>query len=549
MNSFRLFKIKSQFQLCAIFVIAAMIICAALFPVYAEGEDGAEDTETVEEINYEPSEYRLNNDSINEWEDRVLIAATGKLESEGRVYYAYGEYVEELISYFSKDDIDLTEKEAKDAITEISNPENARAGALSGYLYQIGGKPKDTDSLIDNGEYDGKVYPEFDETIRFADENEYKTSDLYLNNKEYIEERTNTVYESQSAMREEMRRLALADRTYQVILESKPADATLKKIIASKGVGNMFAVIAAIMLLLTALVIIYGWRNGTISALNDIDDESWKRSNSHKDRHRIRKRSALILAAVCAIDLAVVYAGLTFYSTFGSDNYIEKAMDKSGISQHCYMEFREDVHDFLVGNSIPQNSLDRALTYRDYRFDYIKGVRSAIKHGSSDVAYRGIRESVQAQIDLLAYITKKDSNAVVSGIEKIYEESLSADVGVILHDLRASIGGAYIAGLILCLVSFLFASVMLLFERHNLYRGIKDLAIGVLAGTVLWALMIAAVMLKSTSLRIGLENDQAFALFTTAVEGIKPMMLTLLGISAVVTLLLFGVSRLTHRRG
>ncbi len=515
----------------------------AVTPVFAASE------EADVSDGYVPSEYRLENDAINEWEDRVLIAATGTFKSEGRVYYAYGDYVDELISYFTKEDLDLTEKEAKDAVSEITDPENAKAGAMSGYLYQIGGKPADTDSLVDNGEYDGKVYPEFDKNVRFANEEEYRASDLYLSNKAFIEERNSTVYESQSAMREEMKKLAEADRTYQRVLSSRPADASLTEITAPKAAGIIFAILAGCLLILSVYIAVYGWRRSTVSILTGADDENWNKGNTHRDRHRIRKISAVILAAIVAFDLVVICSGLTYYSTFGSNNYLEKAMDESGACQHCFMSFRDDVHDYLSKNSLPQNSLDRALTYRDFKFDFVKGIRSAIKSGSDDVTYRGVQEPVEAQINLLAYVTKKDSGNVVKDINDIYESSLSVDSGIFIHRLRTSLKGAYIAGFIFSVISLLIASAMLIFERHNIYRGIKDLAIGALVGTGLWTIITVAVIYEGRSKSVGLLDDQTYVMFNSAIGGVSFSMIVLLGISTAVSVLLFGTSWLMHRRG
>ncbi|MBR3124481.1 MAG: hypothetical protein IKF42_03510 [Mogibacterium sp.] len=543
---------KSYIILAPLLVFLATIFFIGTCQTFAAGENAGQtsgETDSTElSDGYEPSEYRLANDAINEWEDRVLIAATGRYESEGRVYYAYSDYVDELISYFTKDDLELTEKDAKDAIAQITDPNNAKAGAMSGYLYQIGGKPKDENTLIDNGEYDGKVYPEFDENVRFANEEEYRASDLYLNNKAYLEERTNTVYESQSAMRKEMKDLAKADRIYQKILSAKPADASITEITASKGAGIAFAIVSGLLLILTAAAVFYGWRSSTISILIGPDDERWNRGNTHKDRHRIRKITAILLAAVVAIDLAVACSGLTYYSTFGSNKFMEEATDKGGICQHSYMQFRDNVHDFLSKNSMPINALDRALTYRDYRFDYIKGIKSAIKNGSGEVVYRGIQESVESQIDLLAYVTKKDSKEVVSGINEMYEESLSAETGLFIHDLRESLKGPYVIGFILSIMSLLLAAVMMVFERHNIYKGIKDLAIGALAGTALWGVITAAAAIVLKSGPPAIADDQVYVLLNTAGGGILPFMLVLLGIAMAVSAILFGTSWLMERR-
>lgn len=527
----------------------AFIINIAAVSVFATPEDDSPDVEKTEASGeYIPSEYRLANDAINEWEDRVLIAAMGKLEDEGRIYYAYGDYVDELINYLSKDDLDLTEKDAEDAIAQIADPANARAGALSGYLYQIGGKPMDTDSLVESDEYDGKIYPEFDEKVRFANEQEYRASDLYLKNKAYIEERTNTVYESQVAMRKEMRELAKADREYKKILATKPADAAITEIKAPKSVGITFVILATLLLVLTVAVIIYGWKSRTISILRDADYESWNSKKSHKEKHHIRKNSAIILIIVLALDLTLLYAGLVYYRTIGSNNFIEDSMNKGGICQHNFMEFRDDTHAFLNKNNLPANALDRALSYRDYRFDFVKGVKSAIKSGSSEVTYRGVHDAVEAQIDLLSYVTKRDSSGVIDGINKLYEGSLSADAGVFIHNMRESLKGAFRLGYILSIVSMLLAAAMLVLERYDIRKGIRDLSFGVLGGTILWAIVAAFVLLIKGSKVPGVADDNVYVMLSIAFKGMAPFILVLLGISASATVVLYGASRLIHRR-
>jgi len=522
-------------------MIALVTISYMSLNVYAEGEEEASD-------GYQPTEYRLADESINEWEDRVLIAAMDTLENEGRVYYAYGDYVEELVSYFTKDDLNLSKGEANDAIKQIKDPVNAKTGAQSGYLYQIGGKPKNEDSIIEEGEYDGKVYPEFDKNVRFKNESEYKNSDLYKNNKEYIDERTNTVYESKSAMREEMKQLAEADRKYQKTLSKRPKDDSVNEFIAPENAGVVFAAISAAILLITIAVIIIGWRNSTVSLLLGLDDESWNRGNTHRDRHRIRKISAIVLAIVIAIDLVVLYTGITYHSTYGSNNYVEQAMDEGGVCQHSYMQFRDDVHTLLGQHYLPQNTLDLAMTYRNYRFDYVKGTRSAIKNGSDEVTYRGIQESIEPQIELMAYITKNDSDTIKAGVEDIYSESLSTSVGMFINKLRKSISVYYIAGFIMSMISLIMAAIMIVIERRSIYRGVGNLATGALAGTAVWGALTAVISLKVDASQIGFEDDAVYVTNTYAVNGLTTIMMTLLGISAVASLMIFVTSKIMQRK-
>ena len=314
------------------------------------------------------------------------------------------------------------------------------------------------------------------------------------------------------------------------------------------ALGTFFVIASAIILLLTIATIFFGWRNGTVSLLLGMDDESWNRSNSRKDRHRIRRTSAIVLAAVIAIDLVVLYAGLTYHGTYGSNNYIENAMDEAGVCQHSYMNFRDDVHAFLGTQNLPQNSLDLALTYRNYRFDYVKGTRYAIKNGSEDVMYRGIQESVEAQIGLMAYITKKDSGKVEREVNEIYTKSLSTSVGMFINKLRTSLDGRYLAGYIMSILSLILAGVMIVFERHSIYRGVGNLATGALAGTALWGVATVAVAALYDASQIGLADDAVYVTNLASEAGITRMMLTLLVISAVTSVLLFVTSKIMQKR-
>lgn len=534
-------------------LLALLVFAFAFSPAFAVGEDNEEtdasDVETEEITDeYIPSEYRLANDNINEWEDRVLIAATGQLTSEGRVYYAYGDYVDELVSYFVRKDLDLSEEEAMDAIEQINDPNNAKMGARAGYLYQIGGKPKDADSIVENAEYDGELYPEFDESVRFKNESEYRKSSLYLNNKAYIQDRTSTVYESKSAMRKEMKKIAAADREYQKILSKRPADAAITELVMPKTLGIVFFVVAAALFVLTIAVVINAWRKGAIAAFRSMDDERWQLKSSGKHRHRIRQTSAAILAIVFALDMTAVFAGLTFNSTFGSDRYIEEAMDRGGICQHGYMDFRDDVHSLLLQNSLPQNSLDLALTYRDYRFDYMKGTRSAIKSCSADVTYRGIQDSVEGQLDLMAYVANKDSSKVVSGVNRLFEESMSTDIGVFISRLRSSVKPFYLAGFIISFLGLVIAGLALAIQRNDVYRGIRNLSEGVIGGTLLWGLMTAYMKFMLDAFAFGIKSDSVYVMFVEALQGVSSYMIMLLCISAAVAAILFAVSVIMRRR-
>lgn len=541
-------RIQKFERFIMILAAVAAIFCMISVPVLAAPGDAQTGTNAEGSAQTDAAGAGTADTKLNQWEQEVLDQAGQTMDYEGRVYYAYGAYMKQLRSYLEGDDINMTEKEGKDAVKQLKDPNNAKAGAQSGYLYQVGGKPLESESLSGEEEYDGQLYPEFDPNKRFNNEAEYKASDLYKNNRKYILDRTNLVYESQRAMRQEMREIAAADRDYKYTLMRRPADAGIESITAPEEAGLFFTIAEAFFLALVIALVIWNWKNGTISMLLDPDAEHWNRRNTHRQRHRIRIISAVILIVIVALNLTVTYTALTIHSTAGSDRYIEQATDDGGICQHNFMEFRNQTHRYLGQNNIPQNTLDLVLTYRDYRFDYVKGNRSAMRDGDEEPVYRGVEEAIEGQIDLMAYLTKQDSDKIVSGVSGIYEGTLSNDIGLFIYQMRDSVRSHYLIGFILGIVAMILGMVMLLVQRHYVFTGMKDLAIGGLAATGLWGLLTALAAFVLKPAQIGLSSDAVYVMFQSAVSGLVPFMLVLLAVSGATSFILLGLSIWMLRR-
>ncbi len=77
---------------------------------------------------------------INANEARVISAAQGTFEYEGKTYVAKSEYVNQLIAKLSSDDVDLTADQASEAIAMIYS--NVATGVTNGYIEEVA--PADT---------------------------------------------------------------------------------------------------------------------------------------------------------------------------------------------------------------------------------------------------------------------------------------------------------------------------------------------------------------------------------------------------------------------
>lgn len=89
---------------------------------------------------------------INSEESRVLTVARGSFEYEGEKYVAKRYFVDQLIAYMSRDDIDLTAEQADKAISNIYA--NVEKGVKEGYIVKIHDDPVDSE---EEKVKDGKV--------------------------------------------------------------------------------------------------------------------------------------------------------------------------------------------------------------------------------------------------------------------------------------------------------------------------------------------------------------------------------------------------------
>ena len=72
---------------------------------------------------------------INSEESRVLTVARGSFEYEGEKYVAKRYFVDQLIAYMSREDIDLSAEQADSAISKIYA--NVETGVREGYIVKI----------------------------------------------------------------------------------------------------------------------------------------------------------------------------------------------------------------------------------------------------------------------------------------------------------------------------------------------------------------------------------------------------------------------------
>ncbi len=480
--------------------------------------------------------------NINEWEEKVVKEGSKKLTYRGRVYYAYQEHVDELLYYLNKKEIDLNQADAEDAIRQLNDPSNAKQGAMQGYLYQIGGKPK-KGAISTASDYDGKVYKEFNKKVRFKNEEEYKKSKLYKNNKQYIDTRQTVGYKNLDAMREEIREISQDDREYESILRTRSGRGDIEGLEISESSGLVFLVIEIVLLLIVIVLFLRGKKEGTMPSLNKFIPK-----NTHEDRKRIRKSTSIILVFIIAFELIVTFTGITYSRTIGSNSYIDDAMELGGVYQSAYMGFREDVHKYLKKNKVSQNALDLAMPYRNYMNDFKNVNNSSMRTGNNNLRVDGIKDIIKDQVKLMAYVVKKDSKQITKKVDVLYKRSMSNETGMFIYEFRNSIGIIYKIALLIAWITLFLSTAILVLQKHHPFNGLKDVAKGTAFGTFLWGVITAYMALMFDGTVFSIESDNAYVTVQKIIEGLSLPMSIMFAGGTLLTVLLFSTYLIEKKR-
>lgn len=104
---------------------------------------------------------------INANEARLVRAASGTFKHEGKKYRASAQYVDELRSYLSQDDVDLTSADVDSLISDMNA--NVAAGVQDGYLEELGGESGEAD-LEEAGPTEDKAGETSDDGSEESDE-------------------------------------------------------------------------------------------------------------------------------------------------------------------------------------------------------------------------------------------------------------------------------------------------------------------------------------------------------------------------------------------
>ena len=521
--------------------------------VYADTEDSRERPEEEDSSDAKGAiitdyDYDIpDTEGLSDNELKISHLIRQQFSCDGRIYMAYGSYISQMERYMKQDGVDLSDSETADAIRMLQDPQNVRTGAASGYFYQIGGKPVHKDGM-GGTDYDGKLFPEFSQDMeRFWDRTEYHKSALYKNNKKYIEESGNHVYESQTAMRRELREVMTMSRVYNNTLRQRPANPSVTAIPVSSGKGMILTAAEIGLLILTVVVFAGLWKKRTLIFFNEASHR--RAGSTHEDRKKARKAASTVMILSVGLNLCVAFSGITYLTTAASDRYVEESMDNSGVSQHAYTIFRDDVHNYLKSRKIPQNSLDIALTYRDFSLDQTSGIQwsqpkqEKTSKANGEATEAVLPESVDGQLQLMAYISKNDNNTLRADLLNIYRKDLSTDGGTVIAQLRDDVSHRFMVPLILGVVNLILGILILLSEHHYLHRGIKELTRGLALGLGLWTLALGFFIITKPYQSLALKSDDGYVLWNTVMSGATTTMLTLLGGGAVITILLGFVSR------
>ena len=444
---------------------------------------------------------------INSEEARVIAAASGTFSYDGKTYKAYSSYVSQLYSYLASDSVDLTSAQADAAISYIYS--NVKTGLNSGYIYEVTGETIDSDDTVNLDEDDNSS--DYNNPISDLDD----ASDEETSGKKSNDIAKDLSNEEVKDMFEDIESEDNARRSTSTKPKATETDASIilneDELVITNGDSKVvFAPDSSIvpswcciapMVLSVIIVLVNTFVMIVLVTKKCIRLSSKERKNpleGHKARRKIRKVSRKILVASTAIATVITFVGLALAIGLYNNSQIIQNIQSSGYFKYAYTQYLTETVN--AGDS------------------EIKGYEDFL------VSEKQVLQNMQA-----SDLTKSCSIApYISRAQK---------------DLRMTL----IISVVLSFVSLIMAMFLNVTMDIRRDRGVKTLAISIIAGTLTTILIAITVFVVHSRLKVFIEPDYLYYFLNEHIDWMIKMLMIIGAFGAVIGMTLTGVYKNMQR--
>lgn len=500
--------------------------------------------------------YNAFADSVNSAESRVYSAACGTFTYDGKVYRAYGNYLSQVYSYLSRDDVDLSDSEATAKIHAMRVASSVRTAVRSGYLYQIGTVSGDSGSSSgdtgtsssDSGTTasDSGTTEYFDDSADsgtpYKNETAYKNSELYKLNKDKIDAANSVLLDSSSADSVAKKQEDTAQAVYNNILKKRVSKketsvtvsvdpdtgkADISKTSASGSAATfvgeigfldshlqqvrfVFMAIEVLLLVLAVGAAVVLARNRCFSFQKKKDQTA---GSDHAKRRKIRRMFGVFFTVALAFNTFVACAAVSGKITLFSNNQITVLMSETGYYHAAYKELNSNMQELLEQEGCMANACEDAVSYDAFLFDIKNQMLRQLDGKLAVTDYSDVREAAQTEMEASGYISNSDAKKISKEIESLYSSSVKSVVGISVRHARQAYDGIMMPGLLLAFVDIVLMILLLLFIERYRHRGVRRIFSGVLAGVIAFGVCLLYLVISKPYASIYITPDYLYVFF------------------------------------
>ena len=466
-------------------------------------------------ISYVLHDGKVYAGNINGEESRVISVASGTFTYNGKTYKAYSSYVNELYSYMSGDDIDLTAEQADRAINYIYA--NVASGVSSGYVYEVEQAEEnnaDLDDIIPELEESGELEKyqdgfglgsgngiDSEENAKAARDTAKEASDRQ------IDEMFGEIDKSQNEKEKYNNKPKATETDASVVMTDKDIIITNKddKTVISKDeriVSEAFTtgivVVSAAVLAIGVGMLVLLLSNG---CMRFSSQERSKVKKGHHKRDKIRKICRYVFTVTGSITVSLLFFIIALVISVYDKSHISQNIQTSGYFRYAYLEYISQESRAGTGSGF--------LEYEDF---LVEEKKALVTMDSS--AYTG-------SVSIAPYIKR------------------------IQQDLQ----GSLMAAAIILTVSLILLCIVCIFMDINRDRGLGTIAISMIFGTIFILLIAAVLIMLHIEKKVFIEPDYLYYFIVEHV-GWTYRIMTVVGVfGMVISMTLIGLYRNMKKKG
>lgn len=446
---------------------------------------------------------------INADEQEVIAAASGTFEADGVIYRAKPEYLAELISYLSRDDVDLSADTCQAAIREMYA--NVTTGIEEGYIYAVKDAEKAEDAVKDGAagtdqDEEGAAVEKTVPAEEAGEGNALEGTKALPPGGEELEKGASGGEEPKEAERvapavpkifRVLEKMDLDDGSAQAGGGMKLFEASEAGRLTGSGAFQilLFGEMAGLALLVLILLVSLG-----------------QRLFGHYRRRRLKKVLRLLLGATTACSVMVLCALVTFRFGLFSCEGAMKQIQKTSFYETVDEELQMNAALALAVMEIPTELLNEAFLSDRAAVAARQQAEAQLKGEGFGADSSAVMEPFRTAV--ADYLAERypDSDSVAEGAEKLmdrlersYEESLQWAGSKWWNREKESFRSFVKTALPMALVLFVGSLLLIAGLSRCRWRAVRLAGIGILSGSAVHLACIVMMRWKLGTVILQLE--------------------------------------------